>query len=204
MLSLGCGQRITVAVTRFLFLCAVGLAFPVTTSAQPPPPPPPLDQPATSGPGQLPDQLPPPPPPLPPGPPALDQPATLPAEPPPPPELLPPPPPPPTTPPPATGQLTIERVWTQDADGNDKTIFIPGDPIRYATLISNTYDQPVKATIRFYAAGPTWVWRDIYNYVENDVMVPVGMAAHYSPSAIPASAQPGGVWHRHKCGVAYE
>jgi hypothetical protein len=31
--------------------------------------------------------------------------------------------------------LTIERVWTRDGNGNDKTTFIPNDAIQYVTLI---------------------------------------------------------------------
>lgn len=98
-------------------------------------------------------------------------------------------------------QLTVERVWTQDADGNDKTIFIPGDAIRYMTLIRNTYNEPVKMRIRYMAAGPTWTWgvggtenpafRDIYRYIQRDVDVPVGLTGYYSPWIISASAQPG-------------
>jgi hypothetical protein len=29
-------------------------------------------------------------------------------------------------------QLTVQRVWTQDASGADKTTFAPGETIRYA------------------------------------------------------------------------
>jgi uncharacterized repeat protein (TIGR01451 family) len=94
--------------------------------------------------------------------------------------------------------LTIERVWTRDGNGNDKTTFVPNDAIQYVTLISNTYSQPVKMKIRFEAAGPTWLggagnpaYRSIALYEQQDVDVPVGLSGYYTPSTIPASAQPG-------------
>jgi hypothetical protein len=94
--------------------------------------------------------------------------------------------------------LLMERVWTRDGNGNDKTTFVPNDVIQYTTLIRNTYNQPVKAMIRFEAHGPTWVGdiqnpadRFIFLYEQQEVDVPVGLTGYYSPSTIPNSAQPG-------------
>jgi hypothetical protein len=35
--------------------------------------------------------------------------------------------------------LAVQRVWTQDAGGNDKTTFAPGEAIRLATQLNNSY-----------------------------------------------------------------
>jgi hypothetical protein len=36
-------------------------------------------------------------------------------------------------------QLAVQRVWTQNASGTDKTTFAPGEPIQYAAQINNSY-----------------------------------------------------------------
>jgi murein DD-endopeptidase MepM/ murein hydrolase activator NlpD len=37
-------------------------------------------------------------------------------------------------------QLTIQRVWTQDSGGNDKTTFAPGETIQFVAELNNSYD----------------------------------------------------------------
>jgi uncharacterized repeat protein (TIGR01451 family) len=97
------------------------------------------------------------------------------------------------------GALVIDLVWTTDGNGNDKTTFMPGDAIRYTTIIRNTYNSPVNMWIYFEASGPLLpgsgvlapAFRYIYTYIQRDVIVPVGLAGYYSPWTIPSSAQPG-------------
>ena len=36
-------------------------------------------------------------------------------------------------------KLAVQRVWTQDSRGTDKTAFVPGDPIRFAAQLDNAY-----------------------------------------------------------------
>src|SRR5438067_4287798 len=36
-------------------------------------------------------------------------------------------------------QLTVQRVWTRDAAGNDKTTFAPGEAIQFAAELNNSY-----------------------------------------------------------------
>jgi hypothetical protein len=35
--------------------------------------------------------------------------------------------------------LAVQRVWTQDASGNDKTAFAPGETIQFAAQLNNSY-----------------------------------------------------------------
>jgi len=35
--------------------------------------------------------------------------------------------------------LTVQSVWTQDADGNNKTAFAPGKTIRFVAPLNNSY-----------------------------------------------------------------
>ncbi len=35
--------------------------------------------------------------------------------------------------------LTVQSVWTQDADGNTKTAFAPGKTIRFVAQLNNSY-----------------------------------------------------------------
>jgi hypothetical protein len=93
------------------------------------------------------------------------------------------------------GALFIDRVWTTDGNGNEKTAFSPGDTINYRTFIKNTYNRPANMWILFEAGGPgtagTPPFRYIYSYIQRDVIVPVSQAGYYSPSTIPADASPG-------------
>lgn len=99
----------------------------------------------------------------------------------------------------ADAGLSIERVWTRDGNGNDKTTFVPSDALQYTTLIRNTYDHSVKMKIHFEAGGPTWAgdagpnpaFRFIYSYTQENVNVPPGRSGYYSPWTIPTSAKPG-------------
>jgi hypothetical protein len=42
--------------------------------------------------------------------------------------------------------LTVQRVWTQDAGGNVKTIFAPGEPIQFVAQLSNPYGEPLPSS----------------------------------------------------------
>jgi uncharacterized repeat protein (TIGR01451 family) len=95
-------------------------------------------------------------------------------------------------------RVMVDRVWTQDGNGNDKATFNPGDAIRYTTTIRNPLNRPVKMWIRFEAGGPIphvdpfhRIQRDIYLYQQREVIVPAGLAGYYSPSTILATDQPG-------------
>jgi hypothetical protein len=72
-------------------------------------------------------------------------------------------------------QLSVQRVWTQDAGGTDKTAFAPGEPIRFAAELNNAYGgyllagngtQVGIATSFYTASNPvdippgvsTWTW----------------------------------------------
>ena len=41
--------------------------------------------------------------------------------------------------------LAVQRVWTRDASGNDKTAFAPGETIRLAAQLNNSHDGATSA-----------------------------------------------------------
>jgi hypothetical protein len=104
--------------------------------------------------------------------------------------------------------IAITRVWTQDEKGQDKFLFLPGNPVRYAVIVNNTYGHTITAKIRFEASGPNFstticsptglqtgcFWnpahKSIYLY-EQDIELPVGLSAYYSPYNIPSDAHTG-------------
>jgi hypothetical protein len=85
-----------------------------------------------------------------------------------------------------TPDVTVERVWTRDGNGHDKTSFIDGDDIQYTVLLNNTSNTTVIATFVFKATGP----HQIYFWKGNAPVAP-GISGYYSPAAIPANAPPG-------------
>lgn len=72
-------------------------------------------------------------------------------------------------------QLTVQRVWTQDAAGNDKTKFAPGETLQLAAQLKNSYGRALPSaeliiTTSFYKNSrtvdippgiSTWTWRAI-------------------------------------------
>jgi hypothetical protein len=68
--------------------------------------------------------------------------------------------------------LLVQRVWTQDAGGNEKTTFAPGETIQLAARLNNLYGKAIpsaklKITTGFYndtktvdipAGVSTWTW----------------------------------------------
>jgi hypothetical protein len=86
-------------------------------------------------------------------------------------------------PPPA---VTVERVWTRDGNGQNKTNFVTGNAIQYTVLVKNTGNTAVTATFVLKATGP----RKIF-YWKEDIPVPPGFSGYYSPSAVPNDAPPG-------------
>ena len=82
--------------------------------------------------------------------------------------------------------VTVERVWTRDGNGQDKTSFVPGDAIQYTVLVKNTGNTVLTATFVLKATGP----RQIF-YWKEAIPVPPGFSGYYSPSAIPNDAPPG-------------
>ncbi|HEX6477894.1 MAG TPA: hypothetical protein VF043_03545 [Ktedonobacteraceae bacterium] len=82
--------------------------------------------------------------------------------------------------------VTVERVWTRDGNGQDKSNFVTGDAIQYTVLVRNTGNTAVTATFVLKTTGP----RQIFSWNE-DVPVPPGFSGYYSPSAIPNDAPPG-------------
>jgi hypothetical protein len=82
--------------------------------------------------------------------------------------------------------VTVERVWTRDGNGQDKSNFVTGDAIQYTVLVRNTGNTAVTATFVLIATGP----RRIFSWKE-DVPVPPGFSGYYSPSTVPNDAPPG-------------
>ena len=82
--------------------------------------------------------------------------------------------------------VTVERVWTRDGNGQDKSNFVTGDAIQYTVLVKNTGNTVLAATFVLKATGP----RQIF-YWKEDMSVPPGFSGYYSPSTIPNDAPPG-------------
>lgn len=43
-------------------------------------------------------------------------------------------------------QLAVQRVWTQDANGNNKTVFAPGEAIQVVVQLNNSYGGALLST----------------------------------------------------------
>jgi hypothetical protein len=86
----------------------------------------------------------------------------------------------------APSPVTVERVWTRDGNGQNKSNFVTGDAIQYTVLVRNTGNTAVTATFVLKATGP----RQIFHWKE-DIPVPPGFSGYYSPSSIPNDAPQG-------------
>jgi hypothetical protein len=75
-------------------------------------------------------------------------------------------------------QLTVQRVFTQDTGGTEKTTFAPGDTIRFAAEVNNTYGGYLLGAdgaqlfigtdfytdthpVDFPPGSSTWTWRHL-------------------------------------------
>lgn len=93
-------------------------------------------------------------------------------------------------------QLSVQRVWTQDAGGADKSTFAPGEPIRFAAELNNAYGAYLLAangtqlaiTTSFYTnTSPvdippginTWIWNAIAPSGEGNYTVTVRAYDHF-------------------------
>ena len=92
--------------------------------------------------------------------------------------------------------LTITRVWTRNAQGQDTTFFTPGQGIQYLVSINNTSGVAFKAQFIFCAyrgyGGNDYCppYRIFYLNMSN-ASVHVGTASFYSPSTVPKTASGG-------------
>ncbi len=91
---------------------------------------------------------------------------------------------------PATS-LALERVYTADTNGREKTSFAPGDAIRYYADLNNSSGQPTKAILAFLSRGPLGPnSKDIYKLAGN-ITLPLGHSFWYGQSTIPPNAMAG-------------
>src|SRR5687768_9859862 len=93
--------------------------------------------------------------------------------------------------------LTVQRVWTQDLGGTDKTAFVPGEPIRFAADLNNPYGgwllaangTQISITTSFYTDTKpadippgisTWTWNTTAPSTEGNYTVTVQAYDHAS------------------------
>ena len=93
-------------------------------------------------------------------------------------------------------KLLVQRVWTQDGSGADKSTFAPGEPIRFAAELNNSYGAymlsanvpHVSITTSFYTdtksvdippAISTWTWNATAPSAEANYTVTVRAYDHF-------------------------
>jgi hypothetical protein len=86
----------------------------------------------------------------------------------------------------ATPVVTVERAWTRDGNGKNKTNFVRGDAIQYTVIVKSSAKTTVTATFVFEAKGP----RQIFSWKQEAAVAP-GLSGYYSPAAVPNDAPPG-------------
>jgi hypothetical protein len=116
-------------------------------------------------------------------------------------------PPPPRAPPPATptpvptpnpgpttteqpapqADISLERTWTRDMQGHDKSAFRCGEKVQLTTLARNSGGADAAFTITFAAFQGNYYSGSIFNYQQSVTMKP-GEAGYYSPATLPANA----------------
>jgi hypothetical protein len=62
---------------------------------------------------------------------------------------------------PFTVPLTVQRVWTQDALGTEKTTFAPGEPIQFVAELINSYGGDLLASQETQLIMTTSFYHDI-------------------------------------------
>ena len=88
--------------------------------------------------------------------------------------------------------ITVQKVWTQDVSGNDKTSFVLGDDIHYLIQVKNPGSTTVTATFTFVATS-TFIAtgsRQIFSWSGPGEVAP-GTPGFYSPSTIPSDTPSG-------------
>jgi hypothetical protein len=93
---------------------------------------------------------------------------------------------------PAASPITVERAFTADANGREKSTFAPGASIRYAALISNSSGRPTDIILAVVSAGPL-EQKDYKPIYENGRVITVqpGRSTQYFDSTIPKGAMSG-------------
>jgi hypothetical protein len=98
----------------------------------------------------------------------------------------------------AASTFDISRVWTRTCQGQDATIFVPGQCIQYMVSVDNALGKAVEAQFIFdaYPTGPyDYSSTQIYYWnseaSNTSVSVPVGMQYYYSQPDIPQNASTG-------------
>lgn len=84
--------------------------------------------------------------------------------------------------------ITVQQVWTGDANNNPKTTFAPGAVIHYLVQVVNSGSSAVTATFTLLATGP----QQIFSLTTNASVAP-GTDAFYASSTVPTNA-PGGAY----------
>ena len=82
--------------------------------------------------------------------------------------------------------VTVQRVWTTDHNGNAKTSFAPGDEITYHALIHNSGSQMVSAAFVWEATGPGTAF-----HWSGNLDIDPGDSSWYANTSIPDDAPPG-------------
>ena len=82
--------------------------------------------------------------------------------------------------------INVERVFTTDADGREKTAFVTGYAVHYRYLIRNLLSTSLPVTIRLSATGPQQIASESFPFT-----APPGLAGIYTPLLIPDDARAG-------------
>jgi hypothetical protein len=85
-----------------------------------------------------------------------------------------------------TATVTVERVFTTDADAHDTSTFITGYAIHYRFIINNHSSSDVPLQIHLWASGPGQAVDTTFPFT-----APPGQSGIYSPWLVPDAAPPG-------------
>jgi hypothetical protein len=88
----------------------------------------------------------------------------------------------------STPTVTVERAFTRDGNGNEKSSFAPGDAIQYAEVLNNSNSSSVTATFDIQVTNPSRsvIFSDHWN-----MTLPGGVVGVYTPSTVPTNAAAG-------------
>jgi hypothetical protein len=87
------------------------------------------------------------------------------------------------------GPISIESVYTTDANFKNNTVFVPGDRINYHVDVDNTTGSEFPINVRFQAFPIIGFNPSLYGYdqtVHLDKM-PAGLSRFYNPTTLPSS-----------------
>src|SRR5205807_1488588 len=87
----------------------------------------------------------------------------------------------------------VQRVWTTDGNGNNKTTFAPGDAIQYWVQVNNASGSPIQGLFQYEAflGKVNSFSTQIYDHIFQNIPVPVGAKSHNAASTVPSNAQLG-------------